>query len=184
VPVGRLQKPSPAANDNFGTAVAIDGTTAVVGMPNDDTVAFDKGGVYVFYAPPFNPNDLDYNGLLDSWEIARFGNATGHLATDDDDQDGFINLLKEAFGHDPLAHNTAAAVPAPVVEGGYLMLTVAKHPGVTYQVQSAATPDSVAFTNATTTVLLNDATTLKVRDNFPVATNPGRFMRVKVTAAP
>jgi hypothetical protein len=75
-------------------------------------------------------------------------------------------------------------VPAPINEGGYLTITVAKHPGVTYQVQSAAAPDPAAFSAATTTVLLNDANTLKVRDNFLVGTTPGRFLRVHVTAAP
>jgi hypothetical protein len=51
-------------------------------------------------------------------------------------------------------------------------------------VQSAATLDPAAFSAATTTVQLNDATTLKVRDNFLIGTPPARFLRVKVTAAP
>jgi hypothetical protein len=55
---------------------------------------------------------------------------------------------------------------------------------VSYQVQSASTPDPTAFSAATTTVLVNDIATLKVRDNFPIGTAPGRFMRVKVTATP
>ena len=58
---------------------------------------------------------------------------------------------------------------------------------MTYEVQSAgsllpALPDS--FSAASTTVLINDVTTLKVRDNFLIGTSPPRFMRVKVTAAP
>jgi hypothetical protein len=62
-----------------------------------------------------------------------------------------------------------------------------KQPGVTYEVQSAGTllpalPDS--FSAASTTVLINDATTLKVRDNVHIGTPPTRFMRAKVTAAP
>jgi len=32
-------------------------------------------------------------------------------------------------------------------------------------------------------VLINDATTLKVRDNSVIGTPPSRFLRVKVTAA-
>ena len=66
-------------------------------------------------------------------------------------------------------------------------MTITKQPGVTYEVQSAASllpalPDS--FSAATTTVLTNNATTLKVRDNTLIGTPPARFMRVKVTAAP
>jgi hypothetical protein len=71
-----------------------------------------------------------------------------------------------------------------VNEGGYLTMTIAKRAGVTYQVQSAATPDEAAFSAATTTVLIDNATTLKARDNYPIGAIPGRFMRVKVTAAP
>ncbi|MDX2080157.1 MAG: FG-GAP repeat protein [Terrimicrobiaceae bacterium] len=38
-----------SADDHFGTAVAISGTTAVVGAPDDDTVAgTDAGSVYIF----------------------------------------------------------------------------------------------------------------------------------------
>ena len=45
-----------------------------------------------------------------------------------------------------------------------------------------AQPDS--FSVSSTTVLINNATTLKVRDNFLIGTSPPRFMRVKVTASP
>jgi len=41
-----------------------------------------------------------------------------------------------------------------------------------------------SFSPATTTVLLDNATTLKVRDNVLVGTPPARFLRVKVIAAP
>jgi hypothetical protein len=54
-------------------------------------------------------------------------------------------------------------------------------------VQSAGTVLSgqpASFSPATTTVLLDTATTLNVRDNFPIGTPPARFMRVKVIAAP
>ena len=44
---------------------------------------------------------------------------------------------------------------------------------------------AAAFSPATTTVLLDNATILKVRDNFPIATTPPALcLRVKVTAAP
>ncbi len=37
-----------AANDRFGTSVAIDGNTAVIGARLDDVVAVDQGSAYVF----------------------------------------------------------------------------------------------------------------------------------------
>ena len=71
-----------------------------------------------------------------------------------------------------------------VTEGGFLTLTVPKRAGVTYLGQSAASPEAAAFSSATTTVLVNDATTLKVRDNSPLSAGGQRFLRLKVTAAP
>ena len=66
-------------------------------------------------------------------------------------------------------------------------MTITKQPGAAYEVQSAGTllpaqPNS--FTATTTTVIINDATTLKVRDNTPTGTSSARFMRVKVTGTP
>ena len=50
--------------------------------------------------------------------------------------------------------------------------------------QSAANPDDAAFSATTTTTLVNDATTLKVRDNVLIGAAANRFMRVKVTVVP
>ena len=104
----------------------------------------------------------------------------------DDDGDGLVNLLEQAFGLNPAVPD-AQGVPQPVNEGGWLTITITKHPGVTYAVQTAGTlaagqPNS--FDTATTTVLIDNATTLKVRDNVPFGTPPARFMRVVVAPAP
>ena len=48
LPFATLHKPSPAADDHFGRAVAIDGATVVIGTPRDDTTMRDKGAVHVF----------------------------------------------------------------------------------------------------------------------------------------
>ncbi|MFN0078128.1 MAG: IPT/TIG domain-containing protein [Prosthecobacter sp.] len=131
--------------------------------------------------------DSDDDGLLDSWEELHWPGATAlHGPLDDDDHDGLVNLLELAFGLNPTLSNGAALPPA-VLEGDYLTMTIPKQPGVTYEVQSAGTllpalPDS--FSASSTTVLLNDATTLKVRDNTLFGTPPARFMRVQVTGAP
>jgi hypothetical protein len=52
VPIATLDNPTPGANDQFGTSVAIDGSTIAIGTPFDDTVAYDKGYAYVFNAFP------------------------------------------------------------------------------------------------------------------------------------
>ena len=110
----------------------------------------------------------------------------GHSALDDFDHDGYVELLELALGLNPTQPN-AGGLPAAINEGGYLTMTLTKQPGVTYEVQSAGTllpalPDS--FSAASTTVLTNNATTLKARDNFLIGTTPTRYLRLKVTAAP
>jgi len=45
-----LLKPTPAANDEFGGSVAIDGNTVVVGTRNDDAGAGNAGAAYLFDA--------------------------------------------------------------------------------------------------------------------------------------
>ena len=106
---------------------------------------------------------------------------------------GGVVLLTLAGGIVELASNTnplapdAAAAPLPADEGGFLTMTIAKHPGVSWEVQSAGTllpAMSDSFSPVTTTILINNPAMLKVRDNVLIGTAPFRFMRTKVTAAP
>jgi hypothetical protein len=133
----------------------------------------------------FGP-DSDNDGLLDSWELLYSFVLTDFSATADFDRDGLPDLQELAFGLYPGVPD-AQLQPAVVVEGGYLTITITKHAGVTYEVQSAgtlATGQPTSFSPTTTTVLLDNGTTLKVRDNILIGTPPARFLRVKVTAAP
>ena len=180
VPVTTLTKPSPAGTERLGWSVAIDGSTIAIGAPYDDSAMHNNGYAYVFGPAS---NDFDNDGLLDIWEYARFGSISALSGLDDSDGDGRVELLEQAFNTNPLLPDVAGA-PQAVDEGGYLTMTIAKRAGVTYSVQSAATPDEASFSAATTTVLVNHATTLKVRDNVVVGSPLSRFMRVKVTAAP
>ena len=175
IPVATLTKPGSPGAAWFGLSAAVSGNTVVVGA------ALGVGHAYVFGS--VNPNDTDNDGLLDSWEGTAFFSLTSHSALDDSDGDGRVELLEYAFYTDPLVPDVTAG-PQVVNEGGYLTITITKRSGVTYSVQSASTPRDTAFTAATTSVLLNDATTLKVRDNVLIGTPLSRFMRVKVTAAP
>lgn len=124
--------------------------------------------------------DSDNDGLLDAWEITHFGTTAGHAAMDDHDGDGCVELLELAFGGNPLVPDNCQ--PAIVAEGGYLTVTITKQPGVIYTVESAAAPEG-PWAAAGTTILTNDATTLKVRDNFTTGSAPHRFVRVRVTTA-
>ncbi|MEJ7655355.1 MAG: hypothetical protein WKH64_19490 [Chloroflexia bacterium] len=165
-----------------------DSTTTGVNSTPDDTGGdqFNAGAAYVFTGLGPSPEDADGDGLLDAWELTYWPTTIGHSALDDFDHDGYVELLELAFGLDPTTPN-AGGLPLVTNEGGYLTMTITKQPGVTYEVQSAGTllpaqPDS--FSPASTTVLINNDTTLKVRDNTLIGTPPRRFLRVKVTAAP
>lgn len=178
-PSATLPNPAPGALDFYGLALAIDGPRAVVATRYDDTISFDRGAAYVFHPG----SDLDGDGLLDSWEIAKFGTTEGHSALDDFDGDGRVELLELAFNREPKIPD-ASQFPTVVNEGGFLTITIIKQAGVNYTVQTAEAAADSSFHAAGTTILINDATTLKVRDNVPIGSTSTRLMRVLVTAAP
>ncbi len=183
--------------DNFGLSVACAGDTLVVGASREDSSTTgvnrtpgddysNSGAAYLFTGLGPGVPDADGDGLLDAWELTFWPNRNDHGPLDDSDGDGTVELLELALGMN-LGQPNAGGLPAATNETGYLTMTITKQPGVTYEIQSAGTllpalPDS--FSAASTTVLIDDATTLKVRDNFLIGAPPTRFMRVKVTAAP
>ncbi len=173
----RYHGPAGGTNGASSVAITADGGAVVTGWSSGISSTYDYATIR--YALP--AGDTDGDGLQDWWERFWWGVTAGHSALDDFDHDGIPELLEEGFGLNPKQPD---ALPPVVNEGGYLTITITKHPGVTYEVQTAATPDAPAFSPATTTVLVNDATTLKVRDNFLIGTPPARYLRVKVTAAP
>jgi uncharacterized delta-60 repeat protein len=121
--------------------------------------------------------DTDGDGLPDPWELTYFPNVAGQGALDDPDGDSVVNLLELGAGLNP-AIPDIAGLPRPVLENGYLTLTLTKRPGVLYEVVSAGTlhdGQANSFSAASTTILLNTVSTLKVRDNFPIPA-PQRFL--------
>ena len=150
---------------------------ATGGISNGSSSVIEQ--VYAF-------SDADSDGLLDSWELTYWPTTNGHKANDDFDGDGVPELLELAFGLDPTVPD-AALQPLVIGEGDYLTITITKHAGAKYEVQTAGSllvgrPDS--FSADSTTVLINDPSTLKARDNFQIGSSSDRFLRVKVTAAP
>lgn len=143
-----------------------------------------SGGTYNDYATiKYVPADADYDGLLDSWEVAHFGTTAGQTALDDTDRDSRVELLEMAFASDPFVPD-AGATSGVLDENGYLTITLAKQPGVSYLVETGGSPEAAAFSADTTTLILDSDTTLQVRDNFPVSNGGNRFLRVIVTADP
>lgn len=139
-----------------------------------------------FNGATFYTEDEDNDGIPDWWERQYFGSdlgASGPLSTPAND--GIPNLLKYALGLNPLA-NGNGGLPRPVIEGGFLTLTITKpaYPvsGITYLVESAGQLSNPnPWSSATTTVLIDNGTTLKVRDNTPIGPGVKRFIHLVVT---
>jgi len=170
----------PADSDERGCSIAVDNLDNVIVVGGSS-----NGFGYDFATIKYGPADADadHDGLADAWEIARFGSTAAHSANEDSDHDGIPEVMELAFDRDPTKPD-AAVLPQPVVENGYLTLTLTKRLGASFVVESAGSPLASAFSADTTTVLVNDSNILKVRDNFPVEGNPQRFLRVKVTGTP
>jgi cysteine-rich repeat protein len=79
----KLQKPSPAAGDLFGSAVAIDGTRIVVGALRDDTGGVDAGAVYLFDGDPTSASFGALQRTLESPTPSANGGFGAALALDD-----------------------------------------------------------------------------------------------------
>jgi len=92
VPVHALANPSPAADDQFGYAVAIDGTGVVVGCYGDDTGATDAGSAYVYNLAGGSPtvpvlmlsNPVPMSGDIFGYTVAISGTRVAVGATWDD----------------------------------------------------------------------------------------------------
>lgn len=67
VQTAKLIAPDGAANDDFGNAVALSGTTAVVGARFNDEMGEDAGAVYLF---DLDGGDCNGNGFCDDADIA------------------------------------------------------------------------------------------------------------------
>jgi FG-GAP repeat len=93
-----------AAGDNFGAAVAISGTTIVVGAPGDDDNGGNSGSAYVFSEPPGG-----WSGTLteDAKLVASDGEGEDNLA-DSVAVDG-ATIVAGARGRDTTTHNDAGA---------------------------------------------------------------------------
>ncbi|HEX7260751.1 MAG TPA: autotransporter-associated beta strand repeat-containing protein, partial [Luteolibacter sp.] len=134
-------------------------------------------------------SDTNSNGILDAWEIARFGNANSgaNSSNADPDGDGLSNLMEYALDTNPLANNAnpAAIDFATLGDGKHLRLTVVKNPAATNLTYTVETCGTLAGWSAVdTTVESSTATQLIVRDNVTQSAAPHRFIRLRVTAGP
>jgi uncharacterized cupredoxin-like copper-binding protein len=92
------------------------------------------------------------------------------------------SLMDAVFGKDGLrASSNASAITSTEVIAGqkYLALTVAKSTGTTHTVEVSSNLLDWYSGKNHTTVLTDDATTLKVRDNTPITSGAKRYIQLK-----
>jgi hypothetical protein len=135
-----------------------------------------------------NP-DTNGNGILDVWEIGKFGNADpgANPAAADPDGDGLSNLMEYALDTDPLGANPNPIlhVLEPIANGRHLRITVSKNPLATNLVYSVETCGSLDDWSAANTVIeTNTDTQLIVRDSVGISASSRRFIRLRVQTVP
>jgi hypothetical protein len=186
--LGKLNGP----DDHFGQAVAITGTTIIIGAPDEDTVAPNGGAAYVYGAGNLGP--------FADWKQTQTGDANAPDA-DDADRDGVSNQLEYTLGLNPREPDRSALPQGTAfdyVDGRRLRILVPRDPAhsdVTVEVQAAG--DAAGpWTTVAASVLGAPFTgpgyvsgdgatpgvkTVEVRDTVNVADADRRFMRVRVT---
>ena len=187
VPVATHNNPGPAVYDNFGTSVAIDGTTIAIGAPLDDLTVADKGAAYIYGPSPYS-----------LWKVSELSNQfTPDLG--DADSDGLSNLGEYGLLRSPTIPNGAATTAAPALyaEGTRLRMFVPRDPArndITLEVQATGDLLGLWTTIATSTLgapftgpgyFAGDSATpgvksVEVRDVMNLPDAPQRFLRVRV----
>jgi len=173
---------------SFANSATID-TIATLGQSGDYTLRLvaDDGDTRTF-------RDLAFTGYTSpfaQWQAVQFA-ATGGLADPnaaallDPDFDGLINLLEYALGTVPTTASLSPILSDTVTIGPdrFLRLTAPKNTAATdllYEVR--ATNDltqPLSWSAGGLIIELNNATTLRVRDNVPMGTStpPARFLHL------
>lgn len=122
-----------------------------------------------------------------AWQVNQFGGDSGNpliagpAATPAGD--GVCNLLKYAFGLDPLV-SAAGSMPVATLGGGSLSITYTKvlsATDLTYTVQWSADLTNWSSSGVTEQVTGGNATTQQIRATVPGAPATAKFLRVQVS---
>jgi len=123
------------------------------------------------------------------FSLSELSDSTVSGPAADPDHDGLANLLEYALATDPRHATDSGPQLATVEDSGatYLTLTFNRiaDPALTYLVQTSATLAADSWQNLwSSTGTANQAGTVTVRDNTPLATSAARFLRLKVEHSP
>ncbi|HVT77629.1 MAG TPA: Ig-like domain-containing protein [Acidimicrobiales bacterium] len=147
-----------AANDHFGTSVALDGTTAVAGAPRRDEGLTDAGAAFVFTAqrPPIAKDDR-YDVTIDTpLSIA----APGLLANDVDPDNAMTAAVVTNPSHGAVTVNS---------DGSFTYTPAAGYAGndsFAYKACDAVTPTQCGQANALLTIHQPDRAPTPAADSY------------------
>lgn len=181
--------------------IDLSGIAALQNVPAGSNVTFrivnwggtSSGGTwYVFDVTNSTALDFAVQGTvtpvltpIESWRLQYFGTTANNGAAADTaiaTSDGMPNLLKYAFGLNPLTPSVNPT--AGDISTGFLRLTVPKNPNATdisFHVElSTSLPGSSWNTNGTV-IDQNTATLLQVHDSQPVNASASGFLRLRVS---
>jgi hypothetical protein len=120
-----------------------------------DGLAFRTTSSQLFLIRTTFADDVNNNGLADSWELANFGslNAPGGGPLDDPDHDGMNNLAEFLAGTDPNDANSVLRLTGVSWQGGGVQLNWQGGTNVIYRIQRTQTLNNPAswqdiYTNA------------------------------------
>ena len=119
----KLTASDAADDDNFGTSVALDGDTAVIGAPGDDDKGIDSGSAYFFTKPSTDNGWSDWAGLSNTAKVnltakrtaddGKPGDSFGVSVTVDGD-----TAVVGAYQHDPIALDSDPNSPSHLLDAG------------------------------------------------------------------
>ena len=189
-PAGTLTFPPGVTTQNIPLTIRDDalresGERIVIRLKNASGAALGTPAAFTF-----SIGDNDGMPNIEQWRVAHFGaNAGGNPdAADlaDPDGDGLANLLEYALGLDPLAAGSSGVTTDFEAIGAaqYLRMTVSKNPSatdVTFRIESSDSPAAANWSASGTTIELDNATTLRARDNTPSGAAPQRYLHLKIT---
>ncbi len=156
------------------------------------TVEQSDNSLVLVYSDFINP-DANQNGILDTWETDRFGNADPGMngANEDPDHDGLTNLMEFALDTHPLQAGPSPLIHTLAAAGGntYLQLEVQKNPLAThldYRIEVTGDLNDPWSSDVLTDVeiIQDDAERLIARDRTPIENATRRFIRLRVTSTP
>jgi sugar lactone lactonase YvrE len=182
-----LQVLLPAANGLTGTAT-LPVVLAVTGLPTSGpyyfrSIATNGGGTTIGSTLNVNQAISTY----DAWKFAKFGSDAGNPliagSSANPSGDGISNLLKYAFGLEPLA-SVQGSAPVVGLSGGALTLTYTKVLGATDLVYTVEWSQNLATWSAagvTEQTVGGDSATSEILATAPGAPASAKFLRVRVT---